>query len=47
MGGIHENKLHGQATFPYMVYRGKLPEYIRCTGMRKWNWSQSCRGKGT
>ncbi len=29
MGGIHENKLHGQATFPYMVYRGKLPEYIR------------------
>ncbi len=29
MEGIHENKLHGQATFPYMVYRGRLPEYIR------------------
>ncbi len=29
MEGMHENKLHGKATFPYMVYRGRLPEYIR------------------
>ncbi len=29
MEGMHENKLHGQATFPYMVYRGWLPRYIR------------------
>lgn len=29
MENLHEKKLHGQLTFPYTVYRGKLPEYIR------------------
>lgn len=26
---MHETKLHGKPDFPYTVYRGKLPEYIR------------------
>lgn len=25
---LYETKLHGKAYFPYMVYKGKLPEYI-------------------
>lgn len=25
---LHENKLHGKITFPYIVYRGNIPEYI-------------------
>ena len=25
---FHETKNHGQLTFPYIVYRGKIPEYI-------------------
>lgn len=26
---LHETKVHGKLTFPYMVYRGQLPEYIQ------------------
>lgn len=26
---IHETKTHGKLSFPYIVYRGNLPEYIR------------------
>lgn len=26
---LHETKTHGKLTFPYMVYRGQLPEYIQ------------------
>lgn len=26
---LHETKIHGKLTFPYMVYRGQLPEYIQ------------------
>ena len=29
MNGIHETKLHGKRTFPYTVYRGVMPEYLR------------------
>ena len=30
MGDIlHETKTHGRPTFPYMVYRGQIPEYIK------------------
>lgn len=29
MADLHENKLHGRLAFPFTVYRGKLPEYIR------------------
>lgn len=28
MHNLHENKLHGQPEFPFIVYRGMLPEYI-------------------
>ncbi len=28
MDHLHENKLHGQPDFPFVVYRGNLPEYI-------------------
>ena len=24
---LHETKQHGEYTFPYMIYRGKIPEY--------------------
>ena len=26
---LYEIKTHGKAIFPYIVYRGKIPEYIR------------------
>lgn len=26
---LHETKTHGKLTFPYMVYRGQIPEYIQ------------------
>lgn len=26
---IHETKIHGRLSFPYIVYRGCIPEYIR------------------
>lgn len=26
---LHEAKIHGTLSFPYMVYRGRLPEYLR------------------
>ena len=26
---IHETKLHGTITFPYSVYKGRIPEWIR------------------
>lgn len=29
MEGIHETKLHGRRSFPFIVYRGNLPEYDR------------------
>lgn len=29
---LHETKLHGKRTFPYIVYRGNLPAYIRSYG---------------
>ena len=29
MANLHENKLHGQPAFPFTVYRGRLPDYIR------------------
>ena len=25
---IHETKTHGKITFPYIIYRGNIPEYI-------------------
>lgn len=30
---FHETKLHGKRTFPYIVYRGNLPAYIRSYGL--------------
>lgn len=28
MNPFHETKIHGQLSFPYIVYRGNIPEYI-------------------
>lgn len=29
MNGIHETKVHGKRSFPFTVYRGVMPEYLR------------------
>ena len=29
MNGIHETKIHGKRSFPFTVYRGAMPEYLR------------------